>query len=77
MSEQVTQIITSSEFTSGSIFVGVKGFMFRIDVTNTSHGNLTSTLTTITEVSMLNGSVVSCTGSMTESLTIDVAGELA
>ncbi len=69
----VTQVITSS---TGSIPpAGVEGFMFQAAVAATSNGTLTSTLTTITEVSRLNGSVVSCLGDITESLTINVAGE--
>ncbi|XP_064404414.1 uncharacterized protein LOC135349740 [Halichondria panicea] len=48
--------------------------MFQAAVTNTSNGTLTSTLTTITEVSMLNGSVVTCSsGGTMESRSITVA----
>ncbi len=48
--------------------------MFQAAVTNTSNGTLTSTLTIITEVSLLNGSVVTCSNRGTmESRSITVA----
>ena len=54
---------------------GVEGFMFQSAVTGIINGSLTSTLTTITEVSLLNASVVSCAANTTVSMTISVAGE--
>ncbi len=57
--------------------VGVEGFMFQVAITAVSSDSLTSTLTTLTEnVSSLNGTIVSCAGDQTESLTIIVAGKL-
>ncbi len=55
---------------------GPEGFIFQAAITATD--NLTSTLTTLTEVSLLNGITVSCTCTtgQSESLTIIVAGEL-
>ncbi len=53
---------------------GVEGFMFQVAVTATSNDSLTSTLTTLTEVSSLNGTIVRCTADRIESLTILVAG---
>ncbi len=50
--------------------------MFEAAVANTSSDSLTSTLTTLTEVSALNGTTVSCLGQPPESLTIIVAGKL-
>ena len=45
-------------------------------LTDASGGNLTTTLTTITEVSSLSGSMVTCRGLTKEGpLTIQVAGE--
>ncbi len=73
VSYQISQIILY--YTGTLLPVGVEGFMFQAAVADTSNGSLTSTLTTITEVSRLNGSVVSCNGDMTESLTINVASE--
>ncbi len=55
---------------------GVEGFLFQANITAISSDSLTSTLTTLTEVSSLNGTTVNCTGSQTESLNIIVAGEL-
>ncbi len=50
--------------------------MFQAAVMNTSNGTLTSTLTTITAVSLLNGSVVTCSsGGTIESRSITVAGQ--
>ena len=49
--------------------------MFQAARTEFSSNSLTSTLTTVTEVSLLNGTVVRCIGEATESLTIIVAGE--
>ncbi len=74
VSDQVRQIIFS---TTGSLLpVGVEGFMFQVVRTDTSNGILTSTLTTITEVSLLNGSVVTCSSvEISESRTITIAGE--
>ncbi len=54
---------------------GPQGFMFQPALTATSGNSLTSTLTTLTEVSSLNGTTVGCVGNPTESLTIIVAGE--
>ena len=73
VSEQVTQVIFS---TTGSLLpAGVEGFMFQAAVTDTSSGIFTSTLITITEVSLLNGSLVTCSSSgIMESQTITVAG---
>ena len=74
VSEQVTQVIFLSTVTT--LPAGVEGFMFQAAVTDTSNGILTSTLTTITEVSLLNGSVVTCSsGGIMESRSIIVAGE--
>ena len=72
MSEQVTQLIFLSTVTT--LPAGVEGFMFQAAVADTSNGILTSTLTTITEVSLLNGSLVTCSSSVMESQTITVAG---
>ncbi len=55
---------------------GVEGFMFQAALTATSSDSVTSTLTTLTEVSSLNGTTVSCGAVQTESLSITVAGEL-
>ena len=57
---------------------GSTGFMFQAVLTDASGGNLTATLTTITEVSSLSGSMVTCRGPLTQEgpLTIQVAGEL-
>ena len=55
---------------------GPEGFVFQAAVTAISSDSLTSTLTTLTEVSSLNGTTVSCTGDQNELLTIIVAGEL-
>ena len=75
MSNSVTQLIFS---TSGNLLpVGVEGFMFQAAVINASNISLTSTLTAITEVSLLNGSVVTCSiSAMQELRTITVAGVL-
>ncbi len=75
MSNSVTQLIFS---TSGDLLpFGVEGFMFQCAVTDTSNISLTSTLTTITEVSLLNGSVVTCaSGTLMVLRTITVAGVL-
>ncbi len=54
---------------------GPEGFMFQPALTATSSNSLTSTLTTLTEVSLLNSTTVSCLGNPAESLTIIVAGE--
>ncbi len=74
VSDQVRQIIFP---TIGNILpLGVEGFMFQLALTDNSNGIITSTLTTITEVSLLYGSVVTCSSSgMMESLTIILAGE--
>ncbi len=74
VSDQVRQIIFP---TIGNILpVGVEGFMFQPALTDSSNGMITSTLTTITEVYLLYGSVVTCSSSGTmESLTIILAGE--
>ena len=56
---------------------GSTGFMFQAVLTDASGGNLTTTLTTVTEVSSLRGSTVTCSGLTQEGpLTIQVAGEL-
>ena len=49
--------------------------MFQIAITGTSSDSLTSTLTTLTEVSSLNGTTVRCDATQSESLTIIVACE--
>ncbi len=51
--------------------------MFQPAVTATSSDSLTSTLTTLTEVSSLNGTIVGCLASAdgTPNITITVAGE--
>ena len=54
---------------------GPQGFMFQVALISTSSDNLTSTLTTLTEVSSLNGTTVKCVGNPADSLTIIVAGE--
>ncbi len=74
VSGQVRQLLFSI---SGTLLpAGVEGFMFQAAVTNTSNGTLTSTLSTITEVSLLNGSVVTCSsGGTMESRSITVAGQ--
>ena len=70
----MTQLLFSI---SGTLLpAGVEEFMFQAAVTNTSNGTLTSTLTTITEVSLLNGSVVTCSsGGTIESRSITVADQ--
>ena len=56
---------------------GSTGFMFQAVLTDASGGNLTSTLTTITDVSLLSGSMVTCIGATQEGpLSIQIAGEL-
>ena len=56
---------------------GSTGFMFQYVLTVASEGNLTTTLTTITEISLLRGSMVTCIGLTQEGpLTIQVAGKL-
>ncbi len=61
--------------TSGDLLpAGVEGFMFQVAITATNP--FTSSLATLTEVSSLNGTTVSCFTGQTESLTIIVAGEL-
>ncbi len=74
VSDQLRQIIFS---TIGSIPpLRNQGFMFQAAITDTSNGIFTSTLTTITEVSLLNGSVITCSsGGSMESLTLILAGE--
>ena len=54
---------------------GVEGFLFQAAVADSRNGSRTSTLTTITEVFLLNASVVGCTGNTTVFMTISVAGE--
>ncbi len=74
--QQISRIINSNQDSMQLQASGVEGFMFQPAVTNNSiNGNLTSTLTTITEVSRLNGSVVRCIGDTPVSMTISVAGE--
>ncbi len=76
VSELVTQLIFSTSVTT--VPTGVEGFMFQAALADTSNGILTSTLTTITEVSLLNGSVVTCSSSgvmESQIITILVAGE--
>ena len=58
--------------------IGVTGFMFQATLTNVSGENTTATLTTVTGVSLLKGSMVTCRvlgGVMESPLTITVAGE--
>ncbi len=75
VSNQVRQIIFSA--TGVLLPSGVEGFMFQPVRTDTSNGVITSILTTITEVSLLNGSVITCSNGskLTESQTITIAGE--
>ncbi len=53
-----------------------EGFMFQPAITANDSDSLTSTLTTLTEVSSLNGTTVTCSGNAVETLNITVAGEL-
>ncbi len=74
VSGQVRQLLFST--TVNLLPAGAEGFMFQAALTNTSNGTLISTLTTITEVSLLNGSVVTCSsGGTMESRSITVAGQ--
>ena len=70
---QLTQVVSSAS--TELVPIGVERFMFQAARTKFSSNSLTSTLTTVTEVSLLNGTVVRCIGEATESLTIIVAGE--
>ncbi len=75
VSEPVTQLIFSTTVTT--VPTGIEGFMFQSAVTDTTNGTLTSTLTTITEVSLLNGGLVTCSSSgimESQTITILVAG---
>ncbi len=75
VSAQMRQIISP---TAGVLLPsGVEEFMFQAVRTNTSNGVITSTLTTITEVSLLNGSVITCSNGneISESRTMTIAGE--
>ncbi len=74
--EPLSLVVRGSNGTSNLQPAGPQGFMFQAAVTAISSDSLTSTLTTLTEVSSLNGTTVSCLGDKTESLTIIVAGEL-
>ncbi len=56
--DQVRQIIFPS--TVIEMPSGVEGFMFQVHITSTRNGVITSILTTITELSFLNGSVITC-----------------
>ena len=58
-------ILSATELDQTFTF-GSTGFMFQYVLTDVSGGNLTTTLTTITEVSSLRGSMVTCTGSQTQ-----------
>ena len=71
----ITRIVAIDDPDSLQDF-GPEGFMFQAAVTATSSDSITSTLTTLTEVSLLNGTTVSCVASQSESLTIIVASEL-
>ena len=69
-------ILSATELDQAFTF-GSTGFMFKYVLTDVSGGNLTTTLTTVTEVSSLRGSTVTCRGLTQEGpLTIQVAGEL-
>ena len=70
---QLTQVVSSAS--TELLQIGVERFMFQAARTEFSSNSLTSTLTTVTEVSLLNGTVMHCIGEATESLTIIVAGE--
>ena len=68
--------LSASEIDQTDTF-GSTGFMFLYVLTDASGGILTATLTTITEVSSLSGSMVTCRELTQEvPLTIQVAGEL-
>ena len=68
--------LTPTELNQRDTF-GSTGFMFLYVLTDASGGNLTATLTTITEVTSLSGSMVTCRGLTQEGpLTVQVAGEL-
>ncbi len=71
-----TQVIFGIDGIGSLPPVGAEGFMFQIAITANDSDSLTSTLTTLTEVSSLNGTTVSCAGTPPESLNIIVAGEL-
>ncbi len=70
-------VITSSAGIGNREPAGPEGFMFQAAITAVSNDSLTSTLTTLTEVSSLNGTTVTCLGGPPGSLTIIVAGELS
>ena len=70
---QLTQVVSSAS--TELLPIGVEGFMFQAARTEFSSNSLISTLTTVTELSLLNGTVVRCIGDATESLTIIFAGE--
>ena len=69
-------ILSANELDQTFTF-GNTGFMFQYVLIDASGGNLTATLTTITEVSSLRGSMVTCISQSQEGpLTIQVASEL-
>ena len=68
--------IVSSSFLT--ITLGVPGFMFQAVLTDSSGGMATSTLTTVTDASLLDGTMVRCdvVGGVSKGpLSITVAGE--
>ena len=70
-------ILTTATELDQTFTLGSTGFMFQYVLTDASGGNITTTLTTITEVSLLSGSMVTCVSQTQEGpLTIQVAGEL-
>ena len=73
LSRAVSGFLSANELDQTFTF-GSTGFMFQAVLTDVSGGNLTTALNTITEVSSLSGSMVTCTGE--GSLTIQVAGKL-
>ncbi len=73
---EVTELIVFASDGIGPLPpAGPEGFMFQTSVTAISSDSFTSTLTTLTEVSSLNGTTVTCIGDQAESLTFVVAGE--
>ena len=74
--EELLIVIRGSDGIRTLLPSGPEGFMFQAAITATSSDNLTPTLSTLTEVSSLNGTTVSCLGGQTETLIITLAGEL-
>ena len=69
--------ILSADELDQTFTFGSTRFMFQYVLTDASGGNLTTTLTTVTEVSSLSESMVTCVSQTQEGpLTIQVAGEL-